>query len=41
MFTKFYNAYKRLDCKLILINASFMFKKQNFLVLLFLLKVFK
>ena len=26
------NACKRPDCKLILINASFMFKKQNFLV---------
>ena len=40
-FAKFYNTYERLDCKPKLINASFMFKKQNFLVLLFLLKVFE
>ncbi len=30
IFVKFYNAYEMLNCKLILINASFMFKKQNF-----------
>ena len=35
------HAYKKPDCKPILINASFMFKKQNFSVLLSLLKVFK
>ena len=33
MFGKFYNVYKRPDCKPILINTSFIFKKQNFLVL--------
>lgn len=32
MFVKFYNAYKKLDRKLIFINTSFMFKKQNFVV---------
>ena len=41
MFTKFYNTFEGPDWKPILINASFMFKKQNFLVLLSLLKVFE
>ena len=34
LFAKFYNSYKRPDYKPILINASFIFKKENFLVLL-------
>ena len=41
MFTKFYNIYKMLNYKLILINANFIYKKQIFLILLSLLKIFK
>ena len=41
MFAKFFNTDEKPDCKPVLINTSFIFKKYNFLVLLSLLNKFK